>query len=455
MKRGFLKSKAASCSDPGTSAAQGNPVTVPRASEARLDTSRAAISDNHAAGLKRGFLNSKTMPSSDPRGSVVKDDTLLIPKAPGPPPHVPEMGDVEFVNDNIVNMNVANLHKTMCVFHAGTKQALLQVYPELTGPGNYNFGPTNFAVKNTPGQGRGIFATKALNVGDRICSERPIFVLPHFIPGSEISPPMSVLTCAVDALGQRTPDLYAAFFKLHNSKSNDPKDILGIIHTNSLSLGALPGPYVGEYAGVYDKLSLFNHSCTPNASYRWDLQRFSGDVFAVRPIAADEQITISYCPLFIPRAERQKTLSSKYAFKCACTSCALPDNLSARSDVKRKFVDTASTSFLKEYTTHEYDIRRWAADLTLPDDHIAKHVRLLMQVIEDEQVFDEHIWLAAAEVLCKVLCALKDKAGAIELAQKASGYSKILRRGDETGWNKVAAAPEKTVWWGMRNKTTG
>lgn len=37
-----------------------------------------------------------------------------------------------------------------------------------------------------------------------------------------------------------------------------------------------------------------NHDCRPNAHYYWDPETFTQNVFAVRPILAGEEITITY-----------------------------------------------------------------------------------------------------------------------------------------------------------------
>ena len=75
-----------------------------------------------------------------------------------------------------------------------------------------------------------------------------------------------------------------------------------------------------------------------------------------------------------------------------------------------------------------------------------------MQIMEEEQAFEAHVWLTQAEIACKALCALSDRAGAVALARKASAYAKTKFFGDDAGWSKVAVAPEKTEWWGLRKK---
>lgn len=41
-------------------------------------------------------------------------------------------------------------------------------------------------------------------------------------------------------------------------------------------------------------VSRLNHDCRPNADYHWDPETLTQHIHAVRPIAAGEEITVSY-----------------------------------------------------------------------------------------------------------------------------------------------------------------
>ena len=77
------------------------------------------------------------------------------------------------------------------------------------------------------------------------------------------------------------------------------------------------GAYVA--LGLYPVASYLNHSCLPNTA-----PSFIGSTLTFRtlqPIKKGEQITYSYCDLFLPREERQKILSKSYFFECKCDRC--------------------------------------------------------------------------------------------------------------------------------------
>ncbi|KAF7503433.1 hypothetical protein GJ744_003763 [Endocarpon pusillum] len=68
--------------------------------------------------------------------------------------------------------------------------------------------------------------------------------------------------------------------------------------------------------------ALVNHSCNYNAFVRFDTSSHCLSIIALRPIARDEQIVVSYIDATNPRHVRQKELQDKYFFDCACSKCS-------------------------------------------------------------------------------------------------------------------------------------
>lgn len=71
--------------------------------------------------------------------------------------------------------------------------------------------------------------------------------------------------------------------------------------------------------GLYIPISMYNHSCTPNAAYI----NFGNKIQlrALRPIAANEEIFIDYIPIDRPSNERQLIFRNDWFFKCNCDKC--------------------------------------------------------------------------------------------------------------------------------------
>ncbi|XP_064088537.1 uncharacterized protein LOC135202956 isoform X2 [Macrobrachium nipponense] len=76
-----------------------------------------------------------------------------------------------------------------------------------------------------------------------------------------------------------------------------------------------------EVVELYPAKSLINHSCSPVMSSK----RFGRESFwyAVRPVAAGEELTISYVPDFSiqPKQERRGNLVPVYNIVCSCQAC--------------------------------------------------------------------------------------------------------------------------------------
>lgn len=88
---------------------------------------------------------------------------------------------------------------------------------------------------------------------------------------------------------------------------------------------------------LHPKSALFNHSCDPNAFVRFDVPPEpevdgipalgSISVHTLRPVATDEEITISYIDTTSPFDKRQEELRERYFFNCSCSLCSQGSNL--------------------------------------------------------------------------------------------------------------------------------
>ena len=72
-------------------------------------------------------------------------------------------------------------------------------------------------------------------------------------------------------------------------------------------------------AGLYIEASVLNHSCDPNAATVY----FGSTLVlkAIKPIEANDEITISYLDLSLDRNRRQSALKKYFYFDCRCSRC--------------------------------------------------------------------------------------------------------------------------------------
>ena len=131
------------------------------------------------------------------------------------------------------------------------------------------------------------------------------------------------------------------------------------------------------YSAVFETFSSINHrcciftsfrsacpgtdkrgaaSCCPNAMFRWDRGIFSGEIQALRPLSAGEEITISYFQgIMEPGAvtqERQMFLLECYSFECECPVCGRSQKERDHNDKERSIIAT-SMAHIGEYYREE------------------------------------------------------------------------------------------------------
>jgi hypothetical protein len=182
---------------------------------------------------------------------------------------------------------------------------------------------SGFRISLAAGKGLGVFATKPFRRGDLILAEAPIFIVDYAGNAG---------AAVVSAIKNLDPDDCRRFYALancHPGKDRPFDEILGIYQTNSISIG-------DDTGAIFEQVSRFNHSCSSNARYSWHAQAGRERVYALRDIAVDEEIFVSYLSRVYgsPCASRQARLS-RYNFTCRCVACALQGEEAAASDARR------------------------------------------------------------------------------------------------------------------------
>jgi hypothetical protein len=85
--------------------------------------------------------------------------------------------------------------------------------------------------------------------------------------------------------------------------------------------------HTSPLVGVFETLSMINHSCCPNSFYisSWNpIQKTPrADIYALQTINAGEEITFSYVSSSQSRVARQAEIYAGWMFKCDCERCQL------------------------------------------------------------------------------------------------------------------------------------
>jgi hypothetical protein len=74
-------------------------------------------------------------------------------------------------------------------------------------------------------------------------------------------------------------------------------------------------------SGHYPTVARMNHSCDPNVEWRSVSGSATIEMIALRPIAAGEEVVLSYIDQTLPVNERRSKLLELYGFECLCQKC--------------------------------------------------------------------------------------------------------------------------------------
>ncbi|KAH9019791.1 hypothetical protein EDB84DRAFT_1516300 [Lactarius hengduanensis] len=273
------------------------------------------------------------------------------------------------------------------------------------------------------------------NAGENTPPPQPVIFQ---VPSKASQPDETITTCitipeAREKLLSKGP--YPAI-----DAQKDVDKIIGVLRTNNWGIGALPG-HDAPYGGTGAIISRINHSCAPNALFRWNEELFAAEVRALRPIRRGEEVTIGH-------ASRQERLRDAYGFTCTCELCARPAPARALSDGLR-----AQLEGLTSHGDELPDARlwAWARDTRARDDALLGALEQQVAIMEQELYVRPEGWLAVARALVKIYCALGNTVAARRWAVCAASYTRAAT-GTDGGWEAVARNPEQTVWWGVRVK---
>lgn len=208
---------------------------------------------------------------------------------------------------------------------------------------SHEFGTDDSLVKTGPAghMGCGLFAVKDMPAGTRIVSETPLITVPgnqkqRTLAENVIALCQAVLKVDVTThyallklskpfeYDQQTSDAVENFFK----QMMMPQHILpwSVESFSKISClyqkRAVDLPDHGA-SGFFHRLSVINHSCSPNAQAYFDPVHHRHQVQLVRDVKAGDQIFVSYISgIDFPRARRHAEILAKgHDFVCDCALC--------------------------------------------------------------------------------------------------------------------------------------
>ena len=221
-------------------------------------------------------------------------------------------------------------------------------------------------IRESPGKGRGLFATRRIKGGQIILEEYPLITLSNVGEMSldefkanhypyidketktkilQLNDPAENMkkldTKTAEKLARKDPVMM--FWK--KSKSEEISKIFRIFTGNSIKICGEEHLYRDTTeTGLFNKIHLINHACVPNTTWSWVMGDFQRQqVRAMMDIEKDEEILASYYNvppvLYGSRKFRQQVLLEAGGFLCKCSECSLEgwdmeDNERMRAEIR-------------------------------------------------------------------------------------------------------------------------
>lgn len=230
-----------------------------------------------------------------------------------------------------------------------------------------------FETRHAGIKGLGMFARCGISAGSIILVEHPLIVMPRS------SSALSDISCL---LSEVHPKGRTEFMNLANTLPLEER-LKAIMQTNYLLIDLpVDDPELAAHHAVFLKISRCNHSCSPNAHWKWDPASFSLTLEAVRDIGPSEEITIQYIDSTIDREQRLNKLQAWHNFDCLCPSCTLPRESIIHSDFSR--------GELCKLTQLMASFEEWCASEDLSDDYMIRMHKRALELREAEglQLFE-------------------------------------------------------------------
>ncbi|RVX67626.1 hypothetical protein B0A52_08155 [Exophiala mesophila] len=287
-----------------------------------------------------------------------------------------------------------------------------------------NVATDTWYTKEIPGKGMGMMAKHDLQRGDLLTVYTP-FLLAHTENILNTTERERYLQIGLSQLPEQSQEQYRALAKIYHLPEVVVQDV---VKANSFEMH-LGGQM---HLAVFPESSRLNHACAPNAQYYLDPDLLIHVVHAVRPIAKDEEITISYTTPYEPFSVRQKYLKKAFHFTCSCSRCQ---------------EGAATDSGLVEIHNLQESLGNWEADSTAS----VKKAERLVKVYEQEglDAFLDNAYGHAA-LMYNSVGSIRGAQKYARLAAEAASLKQGPDSSDVKFWLELVENPQEHSSWKKR-----
>lgn len=200
-----------------------------------------------------------------------------------------------------------------------------------------------YSIRHAAGKGIGAFTTTSVPRGTRLLAERPLLTVKSErdayraigrLPATDRAWLRGLTTTASQQ--HSVVNWIATAWSLMRSGNipsviavREYNTVVPVFRNNNFNIGS-------GIQAMFRNISRLNHSCLPNCQGNLNEATEKFTIHAIRPIAPDEEITISYLDEHLQtRESRQNQLRHQYGFDCNCPLCDL-NSSTARDREQRR-----------------------------------------------------------------------------------------------------------------------
>jgi hypothetical protein len=239
-----------------------------------------------------------------------------------------------------------------------------------------------FQVRHAGAKGFGLFASQHIARGKRMLAEQPLISIDNKGPdilaaAAKLSSSQRrvLLELSLNEANKSILSLIYATWKSFPALGSvlQNRDILNIFYNNNFALGD-----EDDRRAVFPTVARINHSCVPNAQGNFNTNLGTFTIHALRDIATQEEITISYLgDQLALRQARQAHLQRGYGFACGCELCAASPGRQEASHGRRSRLHEQLKAFA------ERQLPATALDGAAEESHL---IRAMISVYEEDGI---------------------------------------------------------------------
>ena len=232
---------------------------------------------------------------------------------------------------------------------------------------NSGEGPKLYEIGPSPGKGLGVFATVDIPRGTRIMADACLF----YVVG-----PKAMITEIEAGFDNLTPNQQEDYLALRCPDYPGKSPIIRTWEANCFAMD--------HDTGIFLQASRINHSCTPNALFKWNANIERETVHAIVDIPAGKEIETSYCPPHRDAYNRREKLEH-YGFDCLCEPCRQDTPAGTNSEARRRRM----MEIYQEINDFSNSTSSTSTANAKPDT-LNAHLELI-RLLEKEQLFQKEL----------------------------------------------------------------